>query len=81
MITSIRHNPKEFDKSTTLNQMQAKAFSTIHKLCEELKLVNLEDKIITHYSEKNTETMLKLLLRCKELFVVRVRAIKIMSLI
>jgi hypothetical protein len=81
MINMIRNHPKDFEKSNTISNTFTKTLNSIHQLCGELNLHKLEDRIYLHYSNRDIKTALKLMIRCKELFVLRVRGIRILQLI
>ncbi len=58
--------------------MFKKCLCTVYKLCKEMKIEKVGDRIGLHYTEITATTLLRLLLRVKELFVMRVRAIRIL---
>eukprot|EP00347_Sterkiella_histriomuscorum_P008502 403344858 len=81
MINMIRLNEKAFEKSNTLSQILNKTINTITRQCNDLDLDKVAIKIYYHYADRDSKTLLKLLLRCKEFFVIRVRIVKILKLI
>eukprot|EP00347_Sterkiella_histriomuscorum_P017507 403349079 len=81
MINMIRLNEKAFEKSNTLSQILNKTLNTITRQCNDLDLDKVAIKIYYHYADRDSKTLLKLLLRCKEFFVIRVRIVKILKLI
>lgn len=85
MINMVRLNESTLIQkqwtSTTLKQMINKVLLTIRTQCEELQLDKLSEKIYFHYHKVTTENLIKLFFRCKEFFVIRLRAIRLLKLI
>ncbi|CDW88018.1 UNKNOWN [Stylonychia lemnae] len=81
MINMVRLNEKAFERSNTLSQIHNKTLNTIQKLCSDIQLDKVAIKIQFFYADRDSKTLQKLLLRCKEFFVIRVRIIKILKLI
>eukprot|EP00347_Sterkiella_histriomuscorum_P004151 403361559 len=79
LINMIRLNEKSIEKSASLNMIYNKVLNTVRSICKELLLENLSTKISLHYEEVNSKVLIKLLLRCKSFFVIRMKILKILK--
>lgn len=51
MIGMIKNNIKDFNRGNTLKLCFEKTLNSIHKLCGELGLERLEERIYMHYAD------------------------------
>jgi len=59
--------------------MFTKCRNTVIKLTRELNIEKVGDKTLLHYHGQDTMTLLRLLVRIKELFLMKIRAVKILK--
>ena len=81
MLNLVRFSPSDFQNIDMLKPLFNKTLNTLELLMEEVSLGSHFDKLASRIFEISPENTLKLLLRCKMMFLTRTALIDILTLI
>jgi hypothetical protein len=80
-IHMIRYNSKSLKDVEMLKPLFTKSLATLERLMEELMVGHLFDRISSMIKDISAESILKILIRCKQMMVYRAQIISLLQII